>query len=145
MIRFRDGRFSVFTTQDGLPNNTTKALLKTAREASGSALMADWLDSRMAASPLTPREMVCRATTITVLQRDREGALGLGLPAGWCGSRTSRFTVYTTRDGLAHNVVKARASGSRGRALDRRLTQGLSRFKDGRFTAYGAQDGLDES
>jgi len=141
LIRFRDGRFSVFTTQDGLPNNTTKALSEDGEGGMWVGTyggLARFKDGRFTA--YTTRDGL-PSNTITVLQRDRDGALWIGTAGGLVRFKDERFTAYTTRDGLPHNGVRALRVDRAG-DLWIGVDTGLCRFKDGRFTAYGAQDGL---
>ena len=65
----------------------------------------------------------------------RDGSLWIGGYGGLTALRAGRFTTYTTRDGLAHDLVYALCEDGKG-PLDRHTVGGLSRWRDGRFRPF---------
>jgi two-component sensor histidine kinase/ligand-binding sensor domain-containing protein len=74
--------------------------------------------------------------------RDREGTIWVGTNTdGLLRYRDGAFTRFTSKDGLAHDDVKAIAEGPDG-TLWVGTKYGLCAYRDGRFRAYGREDGL---
>jgi len=73
---------------------------------------------------------------------DREGNLWLGsLGGGLHRFKPRKVTAYTTEHGLPHNDINAFAGDGAGGVWISTLG-GLAHFQDGRFSAYGARQGL---
>lgn len=141
LVRFRDGRFRLYTTQNGLPNDTTKALLE---DRNGSLWvgtlggMARFKDGHF--TVYTTRDGLPN-DSITALADDGAGGLWIGTQGGIARFRDGQFTTYTTREGLLHNNVKALLMDRAGN-LWVGVETGLCQFRDGRFSVHGAHDGL---
>jgi signal transduction histidine kinase/ligand-binding sensor domain-containing protein/DNA-binding response OmpR family regulator len=71
----------------------------------------------------------------------RDGSVWIGTMRGLLRLRDKRFTRFTTKDGLANDVVNTLFEDSTG-ALWIGTDGGLSRFKDGAFTSYAEKNGL---
>jgi signal transduction histidine kinase/ligand-binding sensor domain-containing protein/DNA-binding response OmpR family regulator len=76
------------------------------------------------------------------LAEDGDGAIWIGTSGeGALRLKDGRVMAFTTKDGLADNVVLG-ITRTRDGALWFATNGGLSRFKDGRFTTYTVADGL---
>ncbi len=83
-----------------------------------------------------------KANNIQTLYVDRAGVLWIGSEGGGLTRLSgSRFTSYTTADGLADNIVESIFEDDAG-YLWVGTSRGLSRFKDGMFTTFTVADGL---
>jgi ligand-binding sensor domain-containing protein len=79
---------------------------------------------------------------VWALAEGDDGSLWIGVYGGGLSRRKDgRFTLYTTRDGLADNFVRTLSVGAAG-ALWIGTDRGVSRFQDGRFQSYTEKDGL---
>lgn len=79
---------------------------------------------------------------MTSIYEDREGSLWVGTYSGGLSRfKDGRFTSFTTKDGLSHDVVSSIYEDREG-SLWIGTYGGLNRFKDKKFTAYTTTDGL---
>lgn len=74
---------------------------------------------------------------VVAIHEDRQGTLWVGTQAGLIGGGQ----VYTTRNGLTHNVVQAIADDADGNLWIGTAGGGLNRLKDGRIAAYRKANG----
>ncbi len=72
----------------------------------------------------------------------RDGTLWIGTNGGLVSYRDGQFRAYTTKDGLAYDIVTALAEGPDGAVWIATYGGGLSRLLDGRFTTWTTRDGL---
>ncbi len=127
---------TVWTQQQGLPQDTIRALAQT---ADGFL----WLGTDEGLARFDGYEFVTftrqpgglPTNSITALLAARGGGLWIGTSNGLTLYRDGRFVTYTTRDGLADNVVTALCQTSDGSLW---IAAGvlLSRFRDGKFVNY---------
>ena len=83
-----------------------------------------------------------KANNIQTLYVARAGTLWIGSEGGGLTRLDgSRFTSYTTADGLADNIVESIFEDDAGHLWVGTL-RGLSRLEDGQFTTYTMADGL---
>lgn len=121
---FRDGKFTVYSTADGLPDNRIGAI---AEDNEGNL----WIGT---------------AGGLVLLEREK-GKKGErendGNQTDFSPSPLLPFSpsVFTTRDGLAGNSIRALFFDRDGN-LWIGGADGLSRFRDGQFTTFGETDGL---
>ncbi len=136
-----DGRFTRYTTKDGLSNDYVQCLL----EGRGGELWVGtenglncFRDGRFAT--YTVKDGLPH-NKIWALTEDHEGALWVGTENGLASLKDGRFTAYSMRDGLPVNDVRA-LYFDRLDTLWVGTTRGLGQFKGGRFTAYGDKKSL---
>lgn len=141
LVRLKDGKFTAFTTQDGLADNIVDALYED-REGNlwigtlgGLSRFKDGVFTNFTTKDGLPKD------TVLSICEDRSGNLWIGTDDGLSRLKDSRFTSYTTEDGLANNLVRAVCEDREGNLWIGTQT-GLSRFKDGRFTNFTTKDGL---
>ncbi len=73
----------------------------------------------------------------------RDGSLWIGTYGGGLTRlKDGKFTTYTARDGLAHDVVFALCEDRNRNLWIGTHGGGLSRFRDGRFTTFSTKEGL---
>jgi PAS domain S-box-containing protein len=150
--RFSDGRFASYTTKQGLSGNTIGALFP-AKDGSlwvstngGLDLLKNGkvttytskqgLPARRESSGLAPSVLV------KAIGQDGEGNLWFGTDGGGlCLLRGGRFTTYTTREGLASNVVLWLTSRRAG-GMWIGTAKGLNKFEKGVFSTLTTKDGL---
>ena len=140
--RLKDGKFTVYTTADGLVSNYVSSLL--ADESDGSI----WIGTEAGLSRFLHGRFVNYAAddglphAVRALQRDTDGSLWIGAGQGsvyrWTGGRlqAQRFEGTVPR-GEVWAIVRDRENTMWLGTLD-----GLFRIKDGRATRYSTDDGL---
>jgi signal transduction histidine kinase/ligand-binding sensor domain-containing protein len=79
---------------------------------------------------------------IQPLLEDRQGRLWIGSYGGLAEYVDGRLRVYTERDGLSSNRVRALYEDADGVLWIGTYDGGLNRFKDGRFTRYTTREGM---
>jgi signal transduction histidine kinase/ligand-binding sensor domain-containing protein len=78
---------------------------------------------------------------VSVLYQDGRGVLWAGLQTGLARRDEGGWTMFTSRDGLAGDEVRAVCEDRKGN-LWVATGSGLSRFNDGRFISFHKSDGL---
>ena len=73
---------------------------------------------------------------VVAIHQDRRGALWLGMQEGLARIDQAGLRLFTTKDGLTHNTVRALADDVDGTLWIGTAGGGLNRLKDGKFTAY---------
>ena len=145
LCRLQDGTFATLTRQDGLPHDYVQALyedwegnLWIGTRGGGLARLRDGKFSNY-----TTREGLAHNFGKCVFE-DREGTLWVGTHGGGLSRyQDKRFTNFTTDDGLASQYVWAIEQDQDGNIwVGTGRPAGLHVFKDGRFKAYGARQGL---
>ncbi len=141
----KDGKFSVYTSKDGLSDDTIFSICED-REG------AIWIGTRNNGLNRFKDGQVTSYTTqnglsgdsVVAVYADREGALWIGVRGGGLNHfHDGQFKIYTTKDGLSDNNVSAICEDGGG-GLWIGTNKGLNRFKDGRFIAYTMRDGLSD-
>ena len=159
MNRLKDGRFDVYTSGDGLPDTSVRAIQE---DAAGTL----WIGTSNGG---VARLSQGRFTTITTkdglssnvvrsLYADQQGSVWIGtLGGGLNRLKNGRITVYMTRNGLFDDVIWLILEDGQGnlwmsssRGIFRVSKQDLNDFADGRITsiasvAYGKADGVKSS
>jgi len=143
LVRLKDGRFTAFTTQDGLADNIVDAIHE---DREGNLWigtlggLSRFRDERF--TNFTTRDGLPKATVLAICE-GRDGSLWIGTEDGGLSRlRDGQFSTYTTKDGLANNLVRAVLEDREGNIWVG-TGAGLSRLKDGRFTTFTAKnDGL---
>jgi ligand-binding sensor domain-containing protein/signal transduction histidine kinase len=141
LVSYRDGRFSQYTTQDGLPGDTTKSLLE---DREGNL----WIGGEGGLTKLKEGQFTVYTTReglppsqVSSLLEDPDGSLWIGTEDGLARFKDGRFTVYTTRDGLAYNHVRSLCRDASD-TLWIGTNNGLSRFQNHRLSSTGLPDPL---
>jgi ligand-binding sensor domain-containing protein/signal transduction histidine kinase len=141
--RYRDGHFTLYTTQEGLSNDQIRCLFE---DRAGNLWIGTYGgglnrfgDGRF--SVWTTRDGLPH-DQVWAITEDREGSLWIGTGNGLARFKDGRFTVFTARDGLAQSGVYSLCLDREGNLWAGSGHGALSRFKDGRFTVYGSREGL---
>lgn len=143
LSRFIDGKFhDVFLTNAGAPFKNVQAL---AEDTSGR-LWAGIVGGLFIIENGKPQDLSATLglkRTVSTIHPDSDGSVWLGTDEGgvYQLSRDRIVANYTVEQGLAGNDVKVIEKTS-DEALWFGTYNGLSRFKDGKFTNYTAADGL---
>jgi len=142
--RFENGVERVFTTRDGLPDNSIWGLAP----GPGGGL---WIGThsgalcqyRQGQIRTVDRSHDGDQTSILTLLSDRDGALWIGTDGGGI-SRLARgtFSSYQTRDGLSSQVIRCLYEDSEGSLWAGTAGGGINRFKEYRVTMRTAREGL---
>jgi ligand-binding sensor domain-containing protein/signal transduction histidine kinase len=145
LCRLQDWTFATLTRQDGLPHDYVQVLyedwegnLWIGTRGGGLARLRDGKFTNY-----TTREGLAHNFGKCVLE-DREGAVWMGTHGGGLSRyRDGRFTNFTTDDGLASQYVWAIEQDREGNIwVGTGRPASLHVFKEGKFKAYGARQGL---
>jgi ligand-binding sensor domain-containing protein/signal transduction histidine kinase len=136
LTRYTEGRFRLYTTQDGLSSDFVRCLLA---DRAGNL----WIGTRGGGLNLFRDERFKAYTTrdglpsdqILALAEDLNGGLWIGTSKGLARFEQGRFTAYTTREGLPGDRVNALCVDSAG-ILWVGTGGGLCRFQQGRCMVY---------
>lgn len=141
LTRYRDGRFTHFSTEDGLSDAYARSLYE-------DRLGAIWVGTDAGVSVLRDGRFTVYSRAnglpndrIPAITGDQMGGIWIGTLGGLVRSRDGRFTTYTTRDGLPSDAIRALAWDRAG-TLWVGTDGGLSRFHEGQFTTFGPAQGL---
>jgi ligand-binding sensor domain-containing protein len=142
LSRLKDGKFTAFTTQEGLSHHVVRAIHE---DKEGSL----WIGTDSGLNRLKDGKFTTFTTkegllhdTVRTLYEDRNGGLWIGTDAGLNYLKDGKLTAYTIRDGLSSNSVRMLYQSSKGDLWIGTNGGGLCRFKDGVFTTYTIADGL---
>ncbi len=142
LTRMKDGKFTTYTTKQGLPNNTVKDIHE---DGEGNLWVCTFGGlTRMKDGQFTTytTRHGLAGNNVNVICEDRRGNLWIGTTSGLTRMKDGEFTSYTTRHGLPGNMVRALQEDREGNLWVGTWGAGLSRFKDGKFTNYTMRDGL---
>ena len=142
--RFEHGMERVFTTKDGLPDNSIWGLAA----GQGGALwvgthtggLSEFREGRFRT---LGRPEGFTSTGILALLADRDGALWVGTDGG--GVRRwaqGKFSSFQTRDGLSNQVVRCLFEDAEGSVWMGTAGGGINRFKEYRVTMRSMREGL---
>ena len=152
LARYANGRFTLFTATDGLPpgaimdihvDRSGRLWLASARADSFASTTPARIDRPSSATQ--PRKG-CRATTLEVIVEDADGHIYVGGGHGLdrLDPATGRVKHFTTADGLAPGLFRARVPRSEWRAVVRDVHGGSGPARAGRREAPGAAAGVDQ-
>jgi signal transduction histidine kinase/ligand-binding sensor domain-containing protein len=142
--RFEGGVERVFTTKDGLPDDSVQGLAA----GTGGGLwvgthgggLSEYREGRF--RTYGQREGFT-ATGVLALLLDRDGALWLGTEgAGLIRFAEGKFTSYQTRDGLSNQVIRCLYEDHEGSLWMGTAGGGINRFKEYRVTMRTMREGL---
>lgn len=139
---YKNGRFSLYSTQDGLSDSHIKSLFEdrdgnlwAGTDGGGLNLFRDGRFTIYTTKEGLPDNR------IWALTEDLAGNLWIGTSGGLARFKDGHFTSYRVQDGLPDNRVQALCRDSEGN-LWLGMREGLSRFREGHFTNYSQKDGL---
>jgi signal transduction histidine kinase/ligand-binding sensor domain-containing protein/DNA-binding response OmpR family regulator len=142
--RFEGGVERVFTTKDGLPDNSIFGLAAGA----GGALWigthgGGLIEYRQGRFRTYGRHDGFTASGILALLSDRDGALWIGTDGGGVVRLAEgKFTSYQTRDGLSNQVIRCLYEDHEGSLWMGTAGGGINRFKEYRVTMRTMREGL---
>ena len=137
------GRVRTFTSQDGLPRVSVRAI---SEERDGTILVGT--DGaglyRVQNDRLVPvvGDPPLPSGAIRTMHVDRNGELWVGTNGGLSVLREGGFQTYSTEDGLAHDQVRVIHESADGTLWIGTYGGGLSRFSEGSFINYTTREGL---
>jgi len=138
LSRLRDGRLTLFTTADGLPDDFVRSRYT---DRDGSL----WIGTRNGLSHYAAGRFTTYSRTdglggdlIGSILRARDGALWVGTFGGLSRFDGNGFRNFTTRDGLGGNAITALAEDDEGTLWVAAHGAGITRMRDGVFTALPA-------
>ncbi|MEP7343330.1 MAG: two-component regulator propeller domain-containing protein [Acidobacteriota bacterium] len=151
LSRLHNGKFTAYTTQDGLAPGRVNVL----QQARDGSL---WIGGNNGLTRFHNGKFTVYTTAqglshshVHVLHQDRAGRLWIGTNAGLDQWNDGHFLHYDTRHGLPPGVVQAIYEdrqnrlwiGTRVGDLDALVSQGgLAEFRNGHFTVYTTREGL---
>ncbi|MCP5049386.1 MAG: hypothetical protein GY940_19605 [bacterium] len=148
LTRMKDGKFTTYTTLDGLAHNNIWAISQDSR---GNV----WIGTDNGLNRLT-RDGSFKTYTISqglsgnrvrAIHEDRRGALWIGTEGGLDRLENEKFTSYTVKDGLSDNKIWTIHEDRQGNLWIGTWGGGLNRLENGRVkkgtvTAYTTKNGL---
>lgn len=143
LYRFKDGQFTDHRAKDGPPEQPLGPLLE---DAAGAL----WIGTR-GAGLYRLKDGRFTATTskdglpndfVSALHEGSDGSLWVGTDGGIARLREGSMKVHTAQDGS--NRVRALLEDREGSLWIGTDGGGLSRLRDGRFSAYSKKDGLSD-
>src|SRR5262249_10428314 len=143
LSRMNDGKFTNFTTKDGLPDGTVLSILE---DESGVL----WIGTgegglcKLSGGKFTTYTSKGKPSDDAVYSicEDQGRNLWLGTDGGGLKRfKDGQFTSYTVGDGLSNNTVMTVHQDADG-VLWIGTMGGLNRLKDGKFTTYTVANGL---
>ena len=142
--RFENGVERVFTTRDGLPDNSIWGLAPGAGGGlwigTHSGALCEYRQGRIRA---VDRRGDQGQTSILTLLADRDGALWIGTDGGGISRLAEgKFSSYQTRDGLSSQVIRCLFEDAEGSLWMGTAGGGINRFKEYRVTMRTAREGL---
>ncbi|MGA8025723.1 MAG: two-component regulator propeller domain-containing protein [Bryobacteraceae bacterium] len=143
LTRLRHGKFTTFTTPNGLSNDAIHSLYEDAKGALWIGTDGGGLN-RMQGGQFTEYGVKngLPDNAVFSISGATDGSLWVGTHAGLAHMRDDSFTVYTSRDGLPNDDVRCTYLDRRGNLWIGTNGGGLSRFTDGKFVNYTVRDGL---
>ncbi|MFP7725562.1 diguanylate cyclase domain-containing protein [Lysobacter sp. D1-1-M9] len=143
LARLSEGRFSRYLAGNGSGHDRLVSLL---RDSSGSLWIATYdgglmrLHDRHFSTFARPQGLT--DDLVLALLQDREGNLWVGTAGGLERFHNGKLTHYSTAEGLSHDRVYGVYEDADQDLWIATEGGGLNRFRDGRFSALRADDGL---
>ena len=143
LTRLTDGKFSTFTTRNGLSNDSISCLLE---DASGDLWIGtnggglNQLHNGRFSSYDTEKGLA--DNQVFALAYGSDGALWVGTHDGLNRFSNGRFQTYRTAAGLPNNYVRCLLMTSGQTLWIGTYGGGLARLQNGRFTTFTTRDGL---
>lgn len=144
LARLKDGRFTTYTTKEGLSGNIVRTLCEGRDGSLWIGTDGDGL-SRLKDGTFTTytTKQGLSSDRVVSLYEDRIGSLWIGTDGGGLSRlKDGKFTTYTTDEGLPVNMVWAICESRDGDLWIGTYGGGLLRMKDGKFVAYTTKEGL---
>ncbi len=143
LVRYRDGEFKAFTSEDGLAADVVPAILET---SDGTV----WIGTTGGLNRLVGDTMTVfdsangmSDTVINTLAEGPDGSLWIGTRGGGVNRfLDGAFEVFTTDEGLSSNSVEAVYTDSKGRLWIGTEGDDLHEYKDGRIVRHPAVGGV---
>jgi signal transduction histidine kinase/streptogramin lyase len=139
---FRDGKFKIFTSADGLANDFVRSIYA---DRSGNL----WIGTRGGLTRLRGEHFDVYTTAnglpndfVGTIYEDGQGNIWVGTLGGLSKFKDEKFTNYTTREGLSSDVVTSLQEDADGALWVGTSGGGLNRLKQGKFVAYTTRNGL---
>ncbi|MCX6626487.1 MAG: hypothetical protein NTW28_02485 [Candidatus Solibacter sp.] len=142
--RFEGGVEQVFTTKDGLPDNSIWGLAAGADGALWVGTHAGGVcEYRQGRFRTYGRRDGFMPTGILAFLSDRDGALWVGTDGGGVSRLAEgKFSSYQTRDGLSNQVIRCLFQDAEGSVWMGTAGGGINRFKEYRVTMRTMREGL---
>ncbi len=145
LIRVSDGKFTNFSTLEGLSDNTVNVVYE---DADGAILIGsdggvDRLQDNKIETYL-PIGGILPSERVREILRDSNGELWIGTQGGLTHLSRGAARTLTATDGLGHNQVRVLMEDHRGN-LWIGTRNGISRMINGELSSFSDKDGLKES
>lgn len=142
LIRFKDGKFTTFTTAQGLANDIVKCLHE---DHEGNL----WIGTLSGLNRLKNGKFTTFTTKqglshdlVNCIYEDGQGNLWIATDDGLNRLKDGKFNIYSTGDGLSYSTISSVCEDRDGNLWIGTHGGGLNRLKDGKFSTYKKKDGL---
>jgi signal transduction histidine kinase/CheY-like chemotaxis protein/ligand-binding sensor domain-containing protein len=142
LVHLKDGRFTGYTTQDGLSSNNLRSVF----EDRDGKIWIGTFDSKLhhfkdgKFSTYIVKDGLLERHMRHMIQDD-DGSLWISSSNGLFVYKEGRFTEYLVKDGLPSNVLY-HLYKDRNANIWIATENGLSKYRDEKFTTYTIEDGL---
>ena len=142
VLRLKDGRITEYTTRHGLLSNEISAVVEDSAGDIWIGTDAGLNRIHMGRLSSLPAGKNVHIGLVRALFAARDGSLWIGtMGSGVSRYRNGSFTQFTKRDGLPDDWVRVVLEDRKG-TMWFGTNRGLVCLRDGRFTRYGASEGL---
>lgn len=143
LTRLSGGKFTTFTTRNGLSNNSISSLLEDETGEIWIGTNGGGLNRlREGRFTIFRSEQGLADNQVFALARGNDGALWVGTHDGLNRFSKDHFQTYRLADGLPSNDVRALLMQSGGTLWIGTRDGGLTKLQDGRFKNFSTRDGL---
>ncbi len=141
--RFKDGKFTTYTTRNGLSGDAITALYEDRRGAIWIGTDGGGVDQfQRGVFRVYSTTNGLPDNAVFAICGDKDGSLWMATHAGLAYLKDGTFKTYTSKDGLRDDYVKSVYADRAGGIWAGTSIGGLSHLVDGRFTNYTTHDGL---
>ena len=142
LLRYKNGKFTRFTSKDGLISGPIRVLREDPRQilwigtARGLCSFKDGIFKTYTTRDGLP------GNSVRALSTEPDGTLWIGTDTGLARLQNGEFKTFSSKEGLSHNSITAFHHDNRGSLWIGTAGGGLKRYNQGAFKSYTTDQGL---